>query len=196
MSILQLTFRPRPATGVIPRPTFLSPINVVEKDPDCINRRYKTDRTAPLLRIALLNSTPMPWRAKLLINGTQVEHLPRHKQAVEAFFAWDKACKEKREEDYWGRFDEWGDWKRKFDINSLSREVCRWISNLEMCSFDTVSLRWWPLGSIVLLYGILFGWSVNHVQDIWRTWNTNRTSIDEAWHYFGDKRSLVYIRNG
>jgi hypothetical protein len=103
MSILQLTFRPRPtATGVIPRTTLLSPIDILEKDPDCINLRYKTDRSAPpLLRIALLNSTPMPWRAKLLINGTQVEHLPRHKQAVEAFFAWDKACKEKREEDLW-----------------------------------------------------------------------------------------------
>lgn len=86
----------------------LTPISVNQptnqNDPKSIRRCLKTDRKAPLLRIAVINSTPMPFRAQLLVKSTRTDHLPRHQLAVDIFRIFKDFQAVGRTEEFWSYF--------------------------------------------------------------------------------------------
>ncbi|CZR56141.1 uncharacterized protein PAC_06029 [Phialocephala subalpina] len=62
-----------------------------ETDPDFISMRYQSDKAPPpLLRIALINSTRMPWRARLLIKRPILPLTLDEIHAVRVFTRWQK----------------------------------------------------------------------------------------------------------
>lgn len=73
----------------LPKPSLGLPIPF-ETDPDFISMRYKGDKAPPLLRMALINSTAMPWRARLLINRPVLPLLLDEIHAVRVFNRWQK----------------------------------------------------------------------------------------------------------